>query len=353
MIHASAQLSRRAGRRHRGHDHGSRRQVDLASRADARRDRRRPNADSRVSSTARTASRRARRSRRSACRSTSTRCSRCASNGVGLRGLRARLEGARSRQLRHRHSAHHGAARGAGFRLASSPAMRRCGSGRWSASPRRCARWVRRSRRTDGKPPLRRARRRKLSGIDYELPMASAQVKSAMLLAGPLRRGTHDASTRRARAATTRERMLASMGVQVERTARRARLTPCRSRVPRRCAAARSACPATSRRRRSSSSRRCIGAPDGLLIKNVGVNPTRTGLLDDPARDGRRHRARIAAPTRRRARRRFVRAPERAARHRRAAGARAARDRRVPDLVRRGGGRARNDASSPAPKSCA
>src|SRR4029077_6325997 len=23
----------------------------------------------------------------------------------------------------------------------------------------------------------------------------------------------------------------------------------------------------------------CVGAPDGLLIKNVGVNPTRTGLL--------------------------------------------------------------------------
>ena len=36
----------------------------------------------------------------------------------------------------------------------------------------------------------------------------------------------------------------------------------------------------------------CIGAPDGLLIKNVGIEPDSHGPAHDPARDGCRHRAR-------------------------------------------------------------
>ena len=72
--------------------------------------------------------------------------------------------------------------------------------------------------------------------------------------------------------------MLASMGVQLEQSEHGAghvvTLTP-----PPRCAGARSACRRTFPRPRSFIVAGCIGAPDGVLIKNVGVNPTRTGLL--------------------------------------------------------------------------
>ncbi len=66
----------------------------------------------------------------------------------------------------------------------------------------------------DGKPPLRIHGRSELLAIDYELPVASAQVKSAVLLAGLYANGT----TRVIEPAVTRdhtERMLRSMGVQV------------------------------------------------------------------------------------------------------------------------------------------
>ena len=51
-----------------------------------------------------------------------------------------------------------------------------------------CAGWARPSRRRTAVPPLRIVGA-ELSPIDYELPVASAQVKSAVLLAGVLAHG--------------------------------------------------------------------------------------------------------------------------------------------------------------------
>jgi 3-phosphoshikimate 1-carboxyvinyltransferase len=68
---------------------------------------------------------------------------------------------------------------------------------------------------SDGCPPLRIAGNRSLHGIDYELPVASAQVKSAILIAGLYAEG----SIRVIEPAVTRdhtERMLASMGAMID-----------------------------------------------------------------------------------------------------------------------------------------
>ena len=67
----------------------------------------------------------------------------------------------------------------------------------------------------EGKPPLKIKANTKLAGITYTLPMASAQVKSCILLAGMYAEGkttvTEPAPTR-----DHTERMLAGMGYQVE-----------------------------------------------------------------------------------------------------------------------------------------
>jgi 3-phosphoshikimate 1-carboxyvinyltransferase len=130
---------------------------------------------------------------------------------------------------------------------------------------------------SDGKPPLRVRGGSSLKGIDYELPIASAQVKSALLLAALFAEGrTTLRSPGPSRDHT--ERMLTNMGVAVEQSSDGHGHTVSL------------AGPATLRGREISlpadfSSAAffivagCIGAPDGLLIKNVGVNPTRTGLL--------------------------------------------------------------------------
>jgi 3-phosphoshikimate 1-carboxyvinyltransferase len=130
---------------------------------------------------------------------------------------------------------------------------------------------------SDGKPPLRVLGGSALAGIEYELPMASAQVKSALLLASLY---AHGRTTLRSPGPSRdhTERMLVSMGVTLdERADGHAHTVSIDG-------------PAQLRGREISvpgdfSSAAffivaaCIGAPDGLLIKNVGVNPTRTGLL--------------------------------------------------------------------------
>ena len=76
----------------------------------------------------------------------------------------------------------------------------------------------------DGRPPLRLEENSGLAGVSYELPVASAQVKSAILLAGLGARGETCVSE----PAPTRdhtERMLPGFGVLIERTKGRACLT--------------------------------------------------------------------------------------------------------------------------------
>jgi 3-phosphoshikimate 1-carboxyvinyltransferase len=125
-----------------------------------------------------------------------------------------------------------------------------------------------------GRPPVILHGGAKLRGIDYVLPMASAQVKSALLLAGLYSEGT----TRVTEPAPTRdhtERMFGGFGVAVRRTgatvelAGGQRLRGTDIRVPGDFSSAAFFIVAG-----------CLAAPDGLTVQGVGINPTRTGLLD-------------------------------------------------------------------------
>jgi 3-phosphoshikimate 1-carboxyvinyltransferase len=125
----------------------------------------------------------------------------------------------------------------------------------------------------EGRPPVRLHGGRVLNGIDYSMPMASAQVKSAILLAGLGARGT----TRVTEPAPTRdhtERMLAAFGVRVERDGATVSLrggqalTGTSIQVPADFSSAAFFLVAG-----------CLAGQPGLRLCNVGVNPTRTGLL--------------------------------------------------------------------------
>ncbi|HSN51279.1 MAG TPA: 3-phosphoshikimate 1-carboxyvinyltransferase [Woeseiaceae bacterium] len=126
----------------------------------------------------------------------------------------------------------------------------------------------------DGKPPLRIRGNSQLRAIDYTLPMASAQVKSAVLLAGLYAHGrttvTEPAVTR-----DHTERMLRAMGVAVAGGDGRigldgpARLQGCPVRVPADLSSAAFVILAALLAREAD-----------ILIREVGVNPTRTGVLD-------------------------------------------------------------------------
>jgi 3-phosphoshikimate 1-carboxyvinyltransferase len=126
---------------------------------------------------------------------------------------------------------------------------------------------------TDGKPPVRIHGGAALHAIDYVMPMASAQVKSAVLLAALYAQGISTVIE----PAPTRdhtERMLRGFGVQLAQDARRVsivggqRLRACEIDVPGDFSSAAFFIVAA-----------CLGASDGLLLRGVGINPTRTGLL--------------------------------------------------------------------------
>ena len=126
----------------------------------------------------------------------------------------------------------------------------------------------------EGRPPLRIRGNPSLSGIEYTLPVASAQVKSAILLAGLYARGC----TKVTEPAITRdhtERMLRAMGVPVGSEAGRISIDgPATLR----------ACPVSVPADLSSAAFIILAAllaeKADVMIRNVGVNPTRTGLLD-------------------------------------------------------------------------
>jgi len=125
-----------------------------------------------------------------------------------------------------------------------------------------------------GTPPLRIEPGHPLHGIRFEMPVASAQVKSAVLLAGLFAEG----ETTVIEPAPTRdhtERMLAGCGVEVRVAGPQVSL-----RGGQRLRASPITVPADL----SSAAFFIVGAsiaPDSdLLLTNVGVNPTRTGVLD-------------------------------------------------------------------------
>jgi 3-phosphoshikimate 1-carboxyvinyltransferase len=128
-----------------------------------------------------------------------------------------------------------------------------------------------------GKPPVRIRGGARLTGIDYVLPMASAQVKSALLLAALGAEGTttlHSPGPSRDHT----ERMLESMGVRLVRTEQGRGHTVALT-GPAVLRGLDLHVPADFSSAAFFMVAGAIGARDGLLIENVGVNPTRTGLL--------------------------------------------------------------------------
>ncbi len=125
-----------------------------------------------------------------------------------------------------------------------------------------------------GTPPLRVKAGSSLKGINYILPMASAQVKSSILLAGLYADGmtcvTEPAPTR-----DHTERMLTGFGYRVERNGATAclsgggHLTATDIDVPADI---------------SSAAFFMVGATiapgSDVILEHVGVNPTRTGVID-------------------------------------------------------------------------
>jgi len=128
-----------------------------------------------------------------------------------------------------------------------------------------------------GRPPVTIGGGARLKGVDYTLPMASAQVKSALLLAALSASGTTTVRSPGPSRDHT-ERMLEAMGVRPALKSAGAGHTVAITG------------PATLRGGEvrvpgdfSSAAfflvAGCLAARDGLLIENVGINPTRVGLL--------------------------------------------------------------------------
>jgi 3-phosphoshikimate 1-carboxyvinyltransferase len=126
----------------------------------------------------------------------------------------------------------------------------------------------------DGRPPLKIKGGQPLKGIHYEMPMASAQVKSSLLLAGLYAEGS-TAVTEPAPTRDHTERMLRGFGYAVETRGNTATLQGGRKlhatsiEVPSDISSAAFFMVAAS-----------IAEGSDLLLEHVGINPTRTGVID-------------------------------------------------------------------------
>ena len=127
----------------------------------------------------------------------------------------------------------------------------------------------------NGTPPVLTGGGGALHGIEYRMPMASAQVKSAILLAGLYAEGP----TTVIAPAVNRdhsERMLESCGVDIQVDGLVTRLEP-----PQKLVGQHIEVPGDFSSAAFFIVAGLLGAGgEGLLIQNVGLNPTRTGLLD-------------------------------------------------------------------------
>ena len=125
-----------------------------------------------------------------------------------------------------------------------------------------------------GKPPLKITGNQSLNSISYQMPMASAQVKSCCLLAGMYAEGktcvTEPAVTR-----DHTERMLKAFGCDVEINGS----TACVS-GPAKLIATDIDVPADISSAAFFMVGACIAVDSDIVLKHVGVNPTRTGVID-------------------------------------------------------------------------
>ena len=127
---------------------------------------------------------------------------------------------------------------------------------------------------TDGHPPVHLHGGRALIGCEHDLNVASAQVKSAILLAGLYAQGTTSVIEH----AITRdhtERMLAAFGVPVRTVEGRVSV----SQVTR-LEAAHVEVPGDISSAAFFLVAGALAADQGLIIRRVGMNPTRTGVVD-------------------------------------------------------------------------
>lgn len=125
-----------------------------------------------------------------------------------------------------------------------------------------------------GRPPLKIHGGSEMKGIHYDMPMASAQVKSCLLLAGMYAEGetsvTEPAPTR-----DHTERMLTAFGYPVKTDVNTmslqggGKLTACEIDVPTDISSA-----------AFFMVMGAIAKESNILIKHVGINPTRTGVID-------------------------------------------------------------------------
>ncbi len=127
---------------------------------------------------------------------------------------------------------------------------------------------------TTGTPPLKISGGQALRGIDYAMPVASAQVKSSLLLAGLYAGGT-TCVTEPAPTRDHTERMLSGFGYTIEREGNRVCLEG-----GGRLHAATIDVPADI----SSAAFFMVGASiapgSDLMLQHVGINPTRIGVIN-------------------------------------------------------------------------
>ena len=133
-----------------------------------------------------------------------------------------------------------------------------------------------------GRPPLkiRGSQGKKLTGIHYDMPVASAQVKSCLLLAGLYADGTTSV-TEPAPTRDHTERMLTGFGYKVERDGPTASVTG-----GGKLAANIIDIPADISSAAFFMVAASIAADSDLTLRHVGMNPTRIACDQHPAEDG-------------------------------------------------------------------
>lgn len=114
----------------------------------------------------------------------------------------------------------------------------------------------------------------RLKGIYYELPVASAQVKSALLLAGLYAEG-ETAILERQRTRDHTEIMLKEFGAEISLEDGLLRVTPVDKLYARKIVV-----PGDISSAAFFMVAAAIGENSELLVKDVGLNPTRTGIID-------------------------------------------------------------------------
>ncbi len=125
-----------------------------------------------------------------------------------------------------------------------------------------------------GTPPLKVSGGQPLQGIDYHMPVASAQVKSCLLLAGLYAQG-HTCVSEPAPTRDHTERMLQGFGYDVERNGNTVCVKP-----GGRLAATRIDVPADISSAAFFMVGASIAADSDITLEHVGINPTRTGVIN-------------------------------------------------------------------------